>query len=146
MISKRIKSARVAAGLSMEALAAQINPPITRGAVSNWENGRAEPSIKTLYQLANILDTSVSWLVGDVGEAERPKDPQTLSRHLLAAAAEALERHLQSEGLQLDPHDYARTLLAVYDWAEGAGLTGMDPIDLSAIKSLLRLASSSSGR
>lgn len=146
MISDRLKQARMAKGLSLEALGQMLEPNITRSAVSNWEHGRAEPSLKTLYQLANILDTSVSWLIGDIGESETPRDPHILSRPLLAAAAEALERHLQHEGLQLDPRDYARTLLAVYDWAEGAGMTGIDPIDLSAIKSLLRLASSGINR
>lgn len=54
---QKIKSARIAKGLSMEQLGERLTPPASKGAVSNWENGYNLPTEKRNKQLQSILDT-----------------------------------------------------------------------------------------
>lgn len=39
---------------------------VALSAIANWRTGKAMPSIKTLYKLANYFDTQVSYLVEGV--------------------------------------------------------------------------------
>ena len=44
--------------------------------ISNWENDKAEPSLTDLRKLAEVLETTVSYLAG----GEEPNDTITLSK------------------------------------------------------------------
>lgn len=63
-IGENIKNARKKLGITQEELAEKIN--VTRQAVSNWENGKTEPDIETLTNIAQIFDISIDELVGGV--------------------------------------------------------------------------------
>ncbi len=64
VISENIKNFRIKNNMTQEELAEKIN--VTRQAVSNWENGKTEPDIGTLTELAQIFDISIDELVDGV--------------------------------------------------------------------------------
>ncbi len=69
----RIKQKRKEAGLSQEALAKQVG--VTKGAISQWEQGATNPSGQNLYSLAKALRVSAEWLLsGQSPKAAKTKD------------------------------------------------------------------------
>lgn len=58
---KRIKELRKEKSISQISLSMKIN--VSQKMISAYENGKNEPSIATLIQLANIFGTSVDYLV-----------------------------------------------------------------------------------
>lgn len=64
----RILAARKAAGLSQEAIAQKLH--ITKGAVSQWENGEVQNlRLPNLFALAKVLRVEAQWLA--TGEGPR---------------------------------------------------------------------------
>lgn len=68
MIGNKISSCRKKAGMSQEALAAQLN--ISRQAVSRWETGEAVPDTEKIIQLSRLFHVSTDYLLLD--EVEEP--------------------------------------------------------------------------
>lgn len=62
-IGNKIKIARSNKQFTQEKLATQLN--VSRTAVSNWENGRNYPDLKTLIRISDILDISIDSLLKD---------------------------------------------------------------------------------
>lgn len=62
IFGKRLKQARKKKKMTMQALADQMD--VTSVTVSRWESGTNEPNIEMINRLAEILDTSVSYLMG----------------------------------------------------------------------------------
>lgn len=62
MIDKNIKRFRKAKGISQEEMAVKLN--VVRQTVSKWENGLSVPDADVLIQIAELLDVSVSQLLG----------------------------------------------------------------------------------
>ena len=62
---EKIKEARLAAGLSQEQVARQLDPQMYREAVLRWEKGLSEPPAPRLGQLAQILGVSVDFFYSD---------------------------------------------------------------------------------
>ncbi|MBN6886153.1 transcriptional regulator with XRE-family HTH domain [Cytobacillus horneckiae] len=62
MISQRLKEIRKQRGLTQEALAQKVNTKKTT--ISNYETGYSTPSNEMLVDLAQILNTSVDYLLG----------------------------------------------------------------------------------
>lgn len=60
-VANSIKKLRKEKQLSQEQLAEQLN--VTRQAVSNWENGKTQPDIDTLTQLASYFDVSIERII-----------------------------------------------------------------------------------
>lgn len=69
-LAKRIRTARIARGLSQAELAEQMN--VTRSACSQWEllRGATVPRGRRIEQLAVILGVTVEWLT--TGREPRP--------------------------------------------------------------------------
>ena len=63
MLGQRMRQARLAAGLSLEGLAARLDPPITKQALSKYETGASQPSPGRLAELASALNLRVSALL-----------------------------------------------------------------------------------
>ena len=61
-IAKRIKEIMMEEKLNQVQLAEKIG--VTQVAVSNWINGRKEPSINSLWLLADYFGVSVDYLIG----------------------------------------------------------------------------------
>jgi transcriptional regulator with XRE-family HTH domain len=72
-IAKNIKKQRVRRGMTQEELAEQLY--VTRQTISNYENGKSNPDIETLQQMARILDTDMEFFV--YGE-QKPKDKKEI--------------------------------------------------------------------
>lgn len=69
-IGNQIRKHRTEAGLSQEELADRIF--VTRQSVSNWENERSYPDIRSLVLLSGVFGISLDILVkGDVKEMEK---------------------------------------------------------------------------
>ena len=61
MVGKNIKLFREQKSITQAELAEKLS--VTRQAVSNWENGKTEPDIDTLQNIASVLDVSVEELI-----------------------------------------------------------------------------------
>lgn len=63
IFAHRLKKARIARAISQAELAKQMK--ITAGAVGNWESGKRIPDAESLVCIAEFLDTSVDYLLGN---------------------------------------------------------------------------------
>lgn len=95
MIDKNIKHFRKAKGISQEEMAVKLN--VVRQTVSKWENGLSVPDVDILIHMAELLDVSVSQLLGV--EIER-KSNVHLSEEL-AKLKEQLAQKNQTEKILL---------------------------------------------
>lgn len=66
-LDERIKTCRQSAGLSQEKLAELIG--VSRQAVTKWEAGQSAPSTENLFRLAEILGTTVDFLLTEQEKA-----------------------------------------------------------------------------
>lgn len=62
MFSENLKTIRKEKGFSQEQLATRLN--VVRQTISKWENGISVPDAELLIQLAEVLDVTVSDLLG----------------------------------------------------------------------------------
>ncbi len=58
----QLKEIRKSKGIKQKEIAKELN--ISQSAISDYENGKLEPSIESLIKMANFLDCSVDKLVG----------------------------------------------------------------------------------
>ena len=65
MIGRRLKLARIAAGLSLRDLEARIERRVTAQAIGKYERDESVPSSGVLIALASALDVPVDYLVGE---------------------------------------------------------------------------------
>ena len=65
MIGQRLKLARSAAGLSLRGLEEKIGNRVTAQAIGKYERNESMPGSGVLIALADALDVSVDYLVGD---------------------------------------------------------------------------------
>ena len=61
LVKTSIKDLRKEKNMTQDELAEKLN--VTRQAVSNWENGKTQPDIETLTQLAEVFDVSVERII-----------------------------------------------------------------------------------
>lgn len=80
MFNENLKTLRKAKGFSQEELAIRLH--IVRQTISKWEKGLSVPDADMLIRIAEILETSVSELLGAkiVDEAETNHVAEQLSR------------------------------------------------------------------
>lgn len=72
MFGENLKAMRKAKGYTQEELAIKIN--VVRQTVSKWEKGLSLPDADVLSQIAEVLDTKVSVLLGGTITEETDKD------------------------------------------------------------------------
>lgn len=75
---KRISILRKELGLSQTDLAKQLNTSVS--VVSRYELDKMTPSVDTAKKLAQLLKTSVGYLLGENDDAELFKNPEMLKR------------------------------------------------------------------
>lgn len=63
-----IKKARERAGMTQQELASRLH--VAQNTLSGWEQGRHEPKLSFLSEIADICEVRLSWLLG-----EAPKRP-----------------------------------------------------------------------
>ncbi len=106
MIGQRLKLARAAAGLSLRELEARIGNRVTAQAIGKYERDESMPSSGVLIALADALDVSVDYLVGDqemILEAVEFRKKKITSKReesqVEAKVLHLLERYLMVEEL-----------------------------------------------
>ena len=93
MLGLRIAALRREAGLSQAQLARQLQ--ISPSAMGMYEQGRREPSLQLLGQMARVLGVSTDYLITG---SPRPEESATVERMLeerLAAADRRLEERTE---------------------------------------------------
>ena len=78
MFSENLKTLRKQKGFTQEELAARLN--VVRQTVSKWEKGLSVPDADMLMRLAEILETTVSTLLGSAIPDE--KEPDDIAEQL----------------------------------------------------------------
>ena len=73
-IGKKIALCRKEAGMSQEALAAELG--ISRQAVSRWETGEAVPDTENIINLSRIFSVTTDYLLLDEVQQSRRYDPE----------------------------------------------------------------------
>lgn len=72
MLQENIKTFRKERGLTQEELAIRLN--VVRQTVSKWEKGQSVPDADLLQGMAEVLEVSVSQLLGEEKEMERGRN------------------------------------------------------------------------
>ena len=80
MLHENLQALRKAKGLSQEELAEKLH--VVRQTISKWEKGLSVPDADLLIRLAEVLNTSVSTLLGASVEPEETLEIQQLSDRL----------------------------------------------------------------
>ncbi len=75
---KRIAELRKEKKLSQTELAKQLDTSVS--VISRYERGEMTPSVDTAKRLANLLDTTVGYLLGESEQSDLFKDPDMLKR------------------------------------------------------------------
>ena len=80
MLNENIKVIRKSKGLSQEEMAVKLN--VVRQTISKWEKGLSVPDSDMLISISEVLETSVSTLLGETIAEEIPDDIKVLSEKL----------------------------------------------------------------
>ena len=80
MLKENIKTLRKSKGLSQEELAIKLN--VVRQTISKWEQGLSVPDAEVLIKLAEVLDTTVSKLLGEKISESKVDDLKAISEKL----------------------------------------------------------------
>lgn len=73
-VGQRIKSLRQLKKMTLRELAQRVG--ISISFLSDIENGRSNPSLERLMEIAEALDTTVSYLLGEDAKTEEPTPPE----------------------------------------------------------------------
>lgn len=77
-LGAKLKIRRKQMGLSQEQLGDLVDFHVNT--VRRWENGSRSPDADTLQKLAQALDTTTAYLLGETDDPARPDAPQTASK------------------------------------------------------------------
>lgn len=80
MLNENIKAVRKSKGLSQEELAIKLN--VVRQTISKWERGLSVPDSDMLISLSEVLETSVSTLLGEAIDEPKPDELKVISEKL----------------------------------------------------------------
>ena len=104
MIGNRLKLARSATGLSLRALSVRIDNRVTAQAIGKYERDESMPSSGVLIALADALNVSVNYLVGDPGMTllsvdyrNKTVESRREEHRITAMVLQMLERYLAIE-------------------------------------------------
>ena len=80
MLSENMKAIRKSRGLSQEELAVKLN--VVRQTISKWEQGLSVPDSDMLISISEVLETSISTLLGETVIESRVDDLKVISEKL----------------------------------------------------------------
>lgn len=117
----RLRELRKRAGLTQEGLAESMGWS-GQSQVSNYENGRGDPSFSELPALASALGVGVPELFADPGtNSSRGSHFARMDGHMLASSIEALRRVSKNLGLPYDPVTHPEATAAAYELSLALG-------------------------
>ena len=106
MISARLKQLRLARGLSLEALAAEMGGIVTKQALSKYEQDKAQPSREVLNKLAAALNVNATYLwsepgveVGFFGYRKRTRLTKKEQERIKSIVRQALEERVRLQDI-----------------------------------------------
>ena len=73
MLSERLKTARTQRGMSQQSVALSLDPPKHRQSIGQYESGEDVPNLRTVEQLAAVLNVSPCWLAFGDGKCNTEK-------------------------------------------------------------------------
>ena len=76
--SKKLRECREAKGWSQSALAKSIG--VHHSLIGKYERGEVKPNIDFVQKMANTLETTVGYLLGETSDNDALKDPAMLKR------------------------------------------------------------------
>lgn len=106
-IGERIKTVRLAAGLTMEAFGEQVG--VSKSFVSMVESGKANASDQTILFICREFNVNETWLRTGEGEMEIPVDENDLIAGFIGDLMKGkpdIRRRLISALARLDPEDW----------------------------------------
>lgn len=116
-LQERLKSLRIAAGLSQKKMAELLN--VSQVAVNYWENGRREPNSEMIEKIADFFNVSPAYLMGwdqDITQDKIVSDLENIDFHMkkakdstfdLIKAAFLLEKLVREKGF-ISADDFAQ--------------------------------------
>lgn len=94
MLGENIKNIRKSKGLSQEDLAIRLN--VVRQTVRKWETGLSVPDSEMLIKIAEVLETSVSEILGEGVDwwlsHKMKESPETTTEYLLTATGALIKQ------------------------------------------------------
>ena len=98
MFGETLKAMRKAKGYTQEELAIKLN--VVRQTVSKWEKGVSVPDADLLLKLADVLDTTVSVLLGGtVSEGEEGTEKDAIAQQLAKISEQMAIKNWRSQKL-----------------------------------------------
>ena len=98
MFGDNLKNIRKSKGLSQEELAIRLS--VVRQTVSKWENGLSVPDSQLLIKIAEVLDTSVSVLLGEEVITEEQSELKAIAEKLEIINRQLAERNEKSRKMR----------------------------------------------
>lgn len=98
MFGETLKAMRKAKGYTQEELAIKLN--VVRQTVSKWEKGLSVPDADLLLKLADVLDTTVSVLLGGtISEGEEGTEKDAIAQQLAKISEQMAIKNWRSQKL-----------------------------------------------
>lgn len=138
MLQENIKNFRKERGLTQEELAIRVN--VVRQTVSKWEKGQSVPDADLLQKIAEVLEVSVSQLLGQDREMEhRNEIAEQLSRinEQLAIRNRRSKRIWTTVGVVLGLWLLIHVIGAILSFSAYAGLTKTTELTISEAVEIL---------
>ena len=138
MLQENIKNFRKERGLTQEELAIRVN--VVRQTVSKWEKGQSVPDADLLQKIAEVLEVSVSQLLGQEKEMEhRNEIAEQLSRinEQLAVRNRRSKRIWTTVGVVLGLWLLVHVVGAVLSFTAYTGLTRTTELTVSEAVEIL---------
>lgn len=115
-LGTRLREARLRRGLSLRSVAQSLG--VSASLISQVEIGKTQPSVSTLYALANHLGVSLDELLGLPQDERRPSPKRWSPPDVVQRAADnpviEMENGVRWERLAMPPHSPADSILVTY--------------------------------
>jgi transcriptional regulator with XRE-family HTH domain len=124
-IGARLRHARQSRGLSLRSVAQSLG--VSASLISQVETGKTQPSVATLYSLANLMSISVDDLLGlqtERGHAPGQKSPHLEIQRRGETAVIEMENGVRWERLAMGSQGPADALLVTYQPGASSSLEG----------------------
>lgn len=100
MINSRIKTVRESLGMSQEAFASELG--LKRNSISLIENGKRNPSERTLNDISKKFDININWLKDGLGEKDLEPSSFSLDEYAKQKGLSDLEFDIIKGYMELD--------------------------------------------
>lgn len=136
IFSKRLKSARIRAGLSMDELVVRMGNSISKNAISKYEQGEMMADSKVMSSLAKALDVKFDYFFRpfsiEIGEIDFRKKSRLSKKELASIrqkATDLIERYIEVEQFLNIQSDFVNPL-------QGTVIQSAEQVEIAAEKLL----------